>query len=802
MTIFGDPKKPPQKKRSFIQVSTVRRFDGGWNVIDNELNLTPRHARIFDNVVRGPDGSVGVRYGYRLWADLHQGAESQVVLNGTVGPTAIATRRLPFTVVAHGLSSGDHIRFGTVTGTVGGIDLAKLSDQIYSVRKVDNNNFVITAPDTATSVASVAVNTTVTRDTHLAGGEGVNGTYYSNYIVVATEAGELIRISPDAGAERIWDQALAFALTDSPDFWGNSELVTFNVFGGKLLVWNGIDKPLEVDFQNAPTVQYLADPAGGGTNEFVPVAQYGATISEYVAAAGKTDKPTELSLSAHLIQGVWTGNTNPEDAVDVDMSKVSNSQDGVIMGIGEFRGKAVIAFRDVVTIGTLGKTTTISGTPPTTIHEPEFKDNVAQHGTVSHRTMVSLGNDYFMCDHVGVPSLAQASLTDQLVPDRVSELIEPAMQRNISRLSFETLRLKAFAVYNPRDHQYMLFMPDYDDDDVRELIDDPIILDPDIGTDRFILHVPSHNFEEGDIITVAGATDIGPNTAAQFNGTRTVISIPDIDRVILTGTGTYTGRFSGGGTVMTATPQSQQTNGYVLSYNPKLKVKAWSRYRGLNFQWGAKSVQGRMFFGWEGKIYEFGTPEDPIFADAVDDYDFAAWATNHAYAVGERVFDSNDGNIYQVLIAHTSPISGTFATARANSPETWEIYKGNPITFAWEWPWGDFDKRINIKSVRGVQLDAVGTGQFELQIFVDNIYKNPLTGAQTPQRSIKFTGADAPGFGAGTQPYGGGRRLREQPYWPIPISGKLHKFRFSGTVREQLRFVAVSFMYSEGSYNR
>src|SRR5215212_9556751 len=93
MTIFGDPKKPPQKKRSFIQVSTVRRFDGGWNVIDNELNLTPRHARIFDNVVRGPDGSVGVRYGYRLWADLHQGAESQVVLNGTVGPTAIATRR-------------------------------------------------------------------------------------------------------------------------------------------------------------------------------------------------------------------------------------------------------------------------------------------------------------------------------------------------------------------------------------------------------------------------------------------------------------------------------------------------------------------------------------------------------------------------------------------------------------------------------------------------------------------------------------------------------------------------------------
>lgn len=802
MTIFGDPKKPPQKKRSQIQVSTIRRFDGGWNVIDHELNLTPRHARIFDNCVRGPDGSVAVRYGYALWADFHQGVTGPKILNGTVGTTQIGFRRLQFTVVGHGLLSGNHVRFGAVTGTVGGIDLSALSNKIVSVRKIDNNNFMITGPTVATSVASVAVNTTVTYDTHLGGGSGVNGVYFSGYIVVTTEAGELLRISPAGGVERIWDNPIAFALTNNPDFWSPTTFVSYNVFGGKLLVWNGIDKPLEVDYDNTPVVQYLADPAGGGTNEFVPVALYGATIDEYVAAGGKPTKQTELGLSAHLIQGVWTGNPNPEDALDVDMSKVSNSMDGIIMGVGEFRGKAVIAFRDVVTIGTLGKTTTVTGPPVSTIHEPEFKDNVAQHGTVSHRTMVSLGNDYLMCDHVGVPSLAQATLTDQLVPDRVSELVEPAMQRNISRLTFDTLRDHAFAVYNARDHQYMLFMPNYDSTDVRTLIEDPVIISPDIGSDRFMLQVIAHNFEEGDLIEVAGVTAIAGNLANQFNGQRRILSIPDIDRIILEGTGTYVGEFTGGGTAVTAQPINEETIGYILAWNPKLKIKAWSRFRGLNWNWGAKSVQGRMFFGSAGKVYEFGTPETPLYADAIDDYDFAAWSTSTAYAVGDRVFDATDDNIYIALLAHTSAVGGSFATDRANNPLNWEVYTGLPIDFVWEWPWGDFDKRINVKSIRGVQLDAAGTGRFDLQMFVDNIYSDPQSGTRTPARSITFVGSEAPGFGAGTQPYGGGRRLREQPYWAYPLHGKLVKLRFEGSIREQLRFIAVSLMYHEGSYIR
>lgn len=805
MSIFGTPKDPPRPKRSQIKTSTLRKFDGGWNVIDHELNLTPRHARIFDNCVRGPDGSVAVRYGYKLWADLKQGTSGPLALNGTVSTVQVGTRQLNFAVTGHGLATGNHITFGTVTGTIGDVNLATLSNTSHSVRVVDANNFRITGPSAATSVASVVVNTSVTKDTHLAGGDVIDGIYFNSFLVVVTSAGEVIRINPNAGASRIWDISLAFALSGNPDGWGPTRLVAFNVFGGKLLVHNGVDKPLEVDYNNNPIVLYLGDPGAGGSNTNVPVAKFAATVSEYVLVGGKINRPTELGISAHLIQGVWTGNPNPEDAVDIDMSKISGSMDAKIMGVGEFRGRAIVAFRDVVSIGTLGKvTSTTVGAVTTRLHEPEFADNVAQHGTISHRTMVSLGNDYFMCDHIGIPSLAQAQILNQIVPDRVSELIDPALQTNLGRLSDQTLQEKCFAVYNARDHQYMLFMPKYDATDIRTTEIDPIVLDAALGTDTFLVQLASHGFEEDDQILIAGSAAIGNNLATSFNGTRTISSVVDADSFIVEGAAgvTYQTGLSGGGPAVTVHPISTESIGYIFSYNPKLKIKAWCRFRGLDFDWGARSVQGGLFFGKHGKVYEFGTPETPVYADAVADYDNAVWANSTVYTAGTRVFDSTTRSIYTALIDHTSSAGGSFGTERNTFTDRWELYRGLPIEFVWEWPWGDFDKRMNIKSLRAVQLDVAGTGRFEAQVFVDNIYKDPLTGVRTPTRTIAFVGAEAGGYGAGTQPFGGGRRLREQPYWAYPVDGKLHKLRFEGAITEPLRFIAVSMVYHEGALKR
>lgn len=56
-----------------MKAVTVRDFDGGWNIVDNDLNMSPKYARISDNVYRADDGSMRVRYGTKLFAELAVG---------------------------------------------------------------------------------------------------------------------------------------------------------------------------------------------------------------------------------------------------------------------------------------------------------------------------------------------------------------------------------------------------------------------------------------------------------------------------------------------------------------------------------------------------------------------------------------------------------------------------------------------------------------------------------------------------------------------------------------------------------
>jgi hypothetical protein len=54
------------------QSTTLREFDGGWNVVDSDLNLDTRFAPLFDNWTRAPDGTAQVRYGTRRFADVSE----------------------------------------------------------------------------------------------------------------------------------------------------------------------------------------------------------------------------------------------------------------------------------------------------------------------------------------------------------------------------------------------------------------------------------------------------------------------------------------------------------------------------------------------------------------------------------------------------------------------------------------------------------------------------------------------------------------------------------------------------------
>ena len=63
---------PTQRKvqRSNLMLdATIRDFSGGWNVIDNDLNLSTKFSVELQNVARGNDGANSVRQGTKLFAD-------------------------------------------------------------------------------------------------------------------------------------------------------------------------------------------------------------------------------------------------------------------------------------------------------------------------------------------------------------------------------------------------------------------------------------------------------------------------------------------------------------------------------------------------------------------------------------------------------------------------------------------------------------------------------------------------------------------------------------------------------------
>lgn len=63
--------KPKQSRaQKLLREAIVRQFDGGWNVVDNDLTMKPTYSKILSNMVRAPDGSHALRYGTTLHATI------------------------------------------------------------------------------------------------------------------------------------------------------------------------------------------------------------------------------------------------------------------------------------------------------------------------------------------------------------------------------------------------------------------------------------------------------------------------------------------------------------------------------------------------------------------------------------------------------------------------------------------------------------------------------------------------------------------------------------------------------------
>lgn len=718
---------------------------------------------------------------------------------GTMTASTEGSGVIKITKAAHGLSDGDHVNITTWTGVVGGIASADVLG-VHSVDVIDANNFTIYVRKAATT-GTGSVNIGWTRDTHALGGSDIYGRYYKDNIFVFSDTGEIVRIDKDGVVRQVWNHVIAQGLVPATVPWSNCRRVSAEIVKGHLIAVNGAtnDKPLDI-FTNSTTgvttCNYLVNDVV--SNAAIPRADFIIATDRYVLmiSTDRVNGPTSICISAKDTYFVFTGDPFPDDAVDVNLGMVTSAIETTILGANVIRNRVFIAMHDRSILGDLG---TYDGA----FHVPEFKDNVAMLGSFSHHSIVSLGNDIFCAAINGINSLEISRTSGEYTPTTISDLIHPVMLRHFARLSEDDRRYKTFAVWDSNYRSYMMFAPKYSDVSY-DLPDDPIVASSTLQPHGLMyMLLPSHTFDAGDYVTISGVTNSpdGQILAANVNGKRLIRAVADEDTLVIEVPAYPAGlNYSFGGVAGAVKPVNDETPAYVFEYNARLKIRRWTRFRGWNFAWGAVSQLSRLYFGsGTGRVYKYGNALDKFPADKLGDYTIRTWANSTAYVAGDRILDSAYRQVFIVLVNHSTPSSGTFKAARDANPTWYDPFTGVPIDWEMETAWSDFKDRMTNKQVEVVRFDTKGASEFEFSIYTNSIRTDFETWELIPRRTTIFIGEDAPGFGAGGQPYGGGRNTRQEWLRGMPVEGKLFRLRFAGSSIKPLTVSAVTMYYHKRS---
>lgn len=239
--------------------------------------------------------------------------------------------------------------------------------------------------------------------------------------------------------------------------------------------------------------------------------------------------------------------------------------------------------------------------------------------------------------------------------------------------------------------------------------------------------------------------------------------------------------------------------GYALTSVVKDKVQepAWNTYEGWDWTCGCSTERSRIFFAKGTKIYQYGNgvyPDENYSADMIADA-LEVWTSGNTYAVDDVV--SKSGEYYICLVAHSA---NNFDDDLESN--FWEVYLGTAIEFDWELPWSDVNTRARKKALKSIQADTTGSASFSLDVYVDNFYTDVETGERTPALSMDFVAGDSLGYGGGDQPYGGGRRLRDERPWGMPADFKLMKLRVHGSTTRPLSVITLTILYFIGTFRR
>jgi hypothetical protein len=347
-----------QQPQSNLQVSTVRSFEGGLNVTDTDLNMSPKYAKVLDNVERAIDGSLSVRPGTKLLSEL-------------------------------------------------------IAD--------------------ATDI--------------------VNCYYFNDTVITVQFSGAMYKVSGDGSATPL--------LIGGVKPWPSGSVeVNFTIFNSDLIICNGRDKPIIISGNpvslNYMQAQFLID-LGSISNVNTPVGKYIIAHSQYTVIAGVSTDPSKIYVSAKGTSGTYFGDPAPNDAIVLDLGPRVSLGSATITGLVAYRDKLLITFERGVLPINLGVYT---GSPA--VHTPTDDGFIEEFGCLTHRSLVSVGDDTFYADNVGVNSISRVNMFNTLRPVRASHLIDPLTTELIQPLSHAQISQYVFAVYDLRNFRYMLFVPRYE----------------------------------------------------------------------------------------------------------------------------------------------------------------------------------------------------------------------------------------------------------------------------------------------------------------------------------------------------
>ena len=787
-----------------LDSTTLRDFSGGWNTSDDPKALKSQYQTVARNVDHALDGSIVVRYGRRQFATF-EGTETAA----SPSVTFATTNTSPKVVVnwtGHGMVAGDHVTISGVASAINGIPAAEFNIT-HAIRYIDANSFEICTRSAASSTATTGSTAiTAVKDTHEIGGNIIDMRFFQNHTLLFSTTGEIASIDSAGTKTLIWGPDQAYALSGNPDPWRELERVSFDVMKDQLIVCNGRtrDKPIRIDFNQSTIVDFLYEPATTSNSHITP-CDFVKAHARFFMLVSTSNSPTEVRISDVDAPGVYTGVGSPGLAIDIELSAHTESVDSTITGVGSNRNQLFFEFVDGAIVGQIGILNS-SG-----VHTPDFGDVIEEHGTFSHRTIQSTGNDLFMCDYIGVTSVQISKVSGLFVPAYMNELVRKDLQVNIARLEEEQLTNDVFALWDGREKKYMLFLPKYGTGESYSGSVVPIQTTAALaGFGQAYITIPNSNFYKGDSITIAGAVDVGALTAANINGSREIIEVIDESNYIIEVGGVYASQnVSGGGTSVTATAQDSGKHCFVFENNSRMKIQRWKLWDGrIDFDCGCVTARRRVLFAKERVVYEMGTNTTPIYSDDDNVYD-QTW-TAGAVTAGTRVYDSSTEIIWEVQQDFTIPSATTVDDYLADNPDDMHVYRGLPISFEWETPWGDFNERTRTKQISYLSLDTAGQGTYTVTGFADSDDANlttlsELEASQTVAdhyTSLTFVGEDKGGFGSSRSTFGGSKNTVQELLNEFPVSGMLIKLRFEGQTTEPLRFVAVSLHYTLGTYWR